>query len=174
MRKVKVKSKHKKVWRIWTHHYYDQHHPSVVQALFHIDLEQRLNLVLTSCDLEYPEGLQNPIPSSFHFPPSSEEQALDIFSANDNWHKKYVRTDQTPPSYVSTDEQYELLSITFTRCAIGSPHLNLSFSILSSSGSSLKENRSKCSIRDRKKSWHKPGRVDTNHEELLVTLHSFQ
>jgi len=76
--------------------------------------------------------------------------------------------------YVSTDEQYELLSITFTRCAIGSPHLNLSFSILSSSGSSLKENRSKCSIRDRKKSWHKPGRVDTNHEELLVTLHSFQ
>lgn len=66
--------------------------------LSHIDLEQEVNLSLTSCDLEYLEGQQNLIPASSHYPLSLEEPALDNFSAPINM--KNVRTDQTPLSYV--------------------------------------------------------------------------
>lgn len=120
--------------KIRTHQYYDRLHPSVFLVLYHIDLEQRPTPFSTSCDWECPEELQILIPSSSHHPQNRQALAPNVFSVSEE-RKRLVKS-------IHLNRILSTLTLvtwwtTFTKCAMGSPHLSLSFSILSSSGSSL-------------------------------------
>ena len=95
-------------------------------------MEQHLIFILTSCDQECPEEKQTLIPSFPHYPLGFGRTSSGRFLCTMS--KRYVKLVLN--SLISTTKNESQL-LAFTKCAIGSPSLILSLSILSSSGSSL-------------------------------------
>lgn len=129
-----------------TYQYYDQLHPNVALVLCHNDFQEDLIPSLSNCDWElFEESKILTLSSSHHHPDLPEwGQVASSIKTNIKCNKQPSIENPNSSAHYCLLEPSE---ITLTKCAIGSPHLILSFNILSSSGSSLR----KSNFRDRRK-----------------------